>query len=257
MLLTTNHKSIIMKNSILTIALAFCFGMQAIYASVKTDIEKANKAGNAVFLVVTEPGNSNEAKALALAKDAQALYPKSSVVQMNRADKANDDLVKKYQVSGSPLPVILVIATNGVLGGGTLFSNATSQGIVALIPSAKKAEVLKSMQDGKSVFLVVSKKSMKKKEVLSSCETACAEMKENAKIVEVDFDDTSEKKFLNELKISKIGDAPQTYVINSQGQIAGSFTGVTDSKTLVATATKKPAGGCCPSGSNKSCGPTK
>jgi O-acetyl-ADP-ribose deacetylase (regulator of RNase III) len=96
---------------------------------------------------------------------------------------------------------------------------------------------------------------MKKKEVLSNCEVACSDMKENAKIVEVDFDDATEKKFLGELKITEIGDTPQTFVINSQGQIAGSFIGVTDSKKLVATATKKSA--CCAPGSGKSCGPTK
>lgn len=243
-----------MKNSIFTTILAFCFGVQAINASVQTDIEKANQSGKAVFLVVTEPGNPDEAKALALTKDAQVLYSKSSIVQMNRADKANDDLVKKYQLSGVPLPVILVIASNGVLGGGMLFSNATSQNIVALIPSPKKAEVLSAMQDGKSVFLVISKKSMNKKEILSKCEIACSEMKENAKIVEVDFDDAAEKKFLGELKITEIGDTPQTYVINSQGQIAGFFIGVTDSQKLAATAAKKPVGKCCSSGSSKSCG---
>jgi len=246
-----------MKKTIFTIALAFCFGMQTIYASVQTDIEKASKAGKVVFLAVTETGNPDNAAAITLAKEAEKLYPKSTVIEMSRTDKVNEGLVTKYRLAGAPAPLILVIASNGVVTGGANFKQTTAENLVALIPSPKKADVLKAMSDGKSVFLVVSKKSMKKKDVLSKCEVACAEMKDNAKIVEIDFDDATEKKFLNELKITEIGDTPQTYVINSQGQIAGSFIGVTDSKKLVATATKKPSSGCCPSGSKKSCGPTK
>ncbi|TAK35747.1 MAG: hypothetical protein EPO28_14260 [Saprospiraceae bacterium] len=81
-------------------------------------------------------------------------------------------------------------------------------------------------------------------------------MKEKAKIVEVDFDNAKEKQFMDELKIVGIGDVPQTYVINAKGQIAGAFSGTTDSKILVATATKQiSGGGCCAPGSGKTCAP--
>ena len=247
-----------MKNSILTIGLVFFIGMQTIKASVQTDIEKANKAGNCVFLVVTETGNTDNAAAINLSKEAQKLSPKTTVIELNRTDKANASLVTKYRLEGAALPIVLIIAANGTEAGGIAYlKQTTTENLIALIPSPKKAEVLKIINDGKPVFLVVSKKSMTKKEVLSNCQTACTEMKEGAKTVEVDFDDAAEKKFLTSLNITQIGNEPQTFVINTKGQIAGSFKGVTDSKTLVATATKKPAGGCCAPGSGKSCGPTK
>ena len=248
-----------MKKSIFTIALTFCFGMQTINASVQTDIETASKTCKVVFLVVTEPSNTNNTAAINLGKEARKLYPKSMVIEMNRTDKANERLVTKYGLAGAPLPLIIVIASNGVVAGGAIYNQTTSQKLVAMIPSPKKSDVLKAINDGKSVFIVVSKKlSTKKKEVVGKCKIACSDMKGNAKIVEVNFDDASEKKFLEELKITQIvGDTPRTFVIDSQGQIAGSFTGVTDSKTLVATATKKAVGGCCPPGSKKTCEPTK
>ncbi len=237
----------------LTIVLAFAIAVQASHASVQTDIEKATKAGNCIFLVVTEAGNANNAAAINICKEAQKLSPKSSVIELNRTDKANESLVEKYRVSGASLPIVLIIAANGVEAGGVAYlQQTTAENIVALIPSSKKAEVLKSINEGKAVFLVISKKSMIKKEVLGNCQTACNEMKEGAKTVEVDFDDANEKKFLSSLNISEIGSEPQTYVINTKGQIAGSFKGVTDSKTLVSMATKKPSGGC---GSGKSCAP--
>lgn len=232
-------------------------GLQFIHASVQSDIDAANKAGKAVFLVVTEPGNAAESQALSLANGAQKIYTKSTVLKMNRADQANAALVSKYQLANAPLPIIVVIASNGTMAGGTLLANSTSAKIAAMVPSPKKAEVLKAMQQGKAVFLVVSKKDqLSKKEVVSSCQTACTDMKNTAKVVEIDFDDAAEKKFLTDLKITTIGSQPQTYVINSGGQVTGSFSGVTDTKTLSATATKK-AGGCCPTGSGKSCPPPK
>ncbi len=247
-----------MKNSALTIISAFIMGMQTISASVQTDIEKANKAGNCVFLVVTETGNADNAAAVILSLEAHKLSPKSTVIELNRADKANESLVAKYRLSGAGLPMVLIIASNGVEAGGVAYlKQTTAENIVALIPSQKKAEVLKIINEGKPVFLVVSKKAMEKKEILSMCKTACAEIKDGAQTVEVDFDDAAEKKFLTSLNISQIGSEPQTFVINSKGQIAGSFTGITDSKTLSAAAMKKPAGGCCAPGSGKSCGPKK
>jgi hypothetical protein len=246
-----------MKKSILT-SIALTLFVSFGFAMVQTDIEKANKSGNAVFLVVTETGNANNAAAINLGKEAQKLSSKSTVIELNRSDKANESLVAKYRLAGAGLPLILVIASNGTEAGGVAYmKQTTAESLVALIPSPKKAEVLKVLNDGKPVFLVVSKKSMTKKEVLSKCETACADMKDGAKVVEVDFDDAVEKKFLSSLKITEIGAEPQTYVINTQGQVAGSYTGVTDSKTLVATATKKASSGCCAPGSGKKCEPTK
>lgn len=243
------------KSKIISIALALCVGFAS--ASVQTDIEKANKAGNCVFLVVTETGNADNGAAISLSKEAQKLSPKTMVIELNRMDKANESLVAKYRLSGASLPIILVIAANGAEVGGLAFlKQTTTENLIALIPSPKKAEVLKIINDGKPVFLVVSKKSMEKKVVLSNCQIACAEIK-GSKTVEVDFEDAAEKKFLTFLNITKIGSEPQTYVINSKGQVAGTFAGVTDSKTLVAAATKKPAAACCAPGSGKSCGPTK
>ena len=227
-------------------------------ATVQSEIKNANKAGKVVFLVVTEPNNADNDGAMNMGKSAQKLHPKSVVVKMNRADAANKELVTKYGLSGAPLPLLLVISSNGVLAGGAMYKQATAKGLVAMIPSPKKAEVLLAINQGKSVFVVVSKKSMlKKKDVLSKCELACKEMNGKAKVIEIDLEDIKEKRFLNELKVNQTAAKPQTYVINTKGQLTGSLSGVVNTKTLIATATKKVSGGCCAPGSGKSCGPAK
>ena len=95
----------------------------------------------------------------------------------------------------------------------------------------------------------------KKSEIVNTCQQACIEMEHKAKIIEIDLDDPKEKQFLKSLKVNQTIIEPQTYVINSKGQVTGNFAGDINSNTLVATAKK--ISSCCPSGSGKSCGPTK
>lgn len=223
-------------------------------------IESANKAGLSVFLVVTDPGNAGTQKAMDIANQAHEKYAKSEVIQMNRSDVANKDLVAKYGISGAPLPLILVIAINGVVTGGFTLSQATADLLVTAIPSPVKSDVLKALSTGKSVFLVVSSKNMtEKNEVMNTCAQACIEMQNNTKLISLDLDDQKEKDFITELKIDPTIKSPQTFVINSKGQITGTFSDDVNTTALVASAKKLPAakgcGASCTTGAG--CAPKK
>jgi hypothetical protein len=177
---------------------------------------------------------------------------------MNRSDAANTELVTKYRLAGAPLPLILVIASNGLVAGGYTLTQATPELLVKAVPSPKKSEVIKSLSDGKSVFIVVTGKSMAEKTtIMNTCQQACIEMENNAKMIEISLDDPKENQFLTELKVDMAAKEPTTYVINSKGQLTGTFTDDVNTNTLVASAKKVAASGCCPPGSGKSCGPTK
>jgi signal recognition particle receptor subunit beta len=228
------------------------------YATVKSDLETASKNGNSVFLVVTDPNVTGTDKAMEIADKAKASAAKSIVIQMNRSDADNADIVAKYRLSGAPLPLILVIASNGVVTAGYTLAQATPELLVKAVPSPKKSEVLKSLSDGKSVFIVVTGKSMAEKTtIMNTCQQACIEMENNAKMIEISLDDPKENLFLTELKVNMTASEPMTYVVNPQGQITGTFTDNVNTNTLVASAKKVAASGCCPPGSGKSCGPTK
>lgn len=234
-------------------------GINLAAASTQESIESANKSGLSVFLVVTDPGNAGTQKAVDIANQAHEKCAKSQVIQMNRSDAENADLVKKYGISGAPIPLILVIACNGIVTGGLTLDKANADLLVKLVPSPVKSDVLKALSNGKSVFLVVSSKNMKEKdEVMNTCTQACIEMQNNAKLIGLDLNDQKEKDFLAELKIDPTITSPQTFVINSRGQITGTFTDVNTTE-LVASAKKLPeAKGCgasCKSGSG--CAPKK
>jgi hypothetical protein len=244
------------RSLILFIALV-AFGLQAL-ATVKSDLEAANKNDNSVFLVVSDPNVTGTDKALEIANSAKASVNKSVVLQMNRSDAANAELVTKYRLSGAPLPLILVIASNGIVIIGYTLEQATPELLVKAVPSPKKSEVLKTLSDGKSVFIVVTGKSMAEKNtIMNTCQQACIEMENNAKMIEISLDDPKENQFLTELKVNMTATEPTTYVINPKGQITGTYTDDVNTNTLVASAKKVAASGCCPSGSGKSCGPTK
>jgi hypothetical protein len=227
-------------------------------SAFKTALDKAKGSGQAVFVVVTENGNSETGKAVAIAEKAKALYKNAVVVQMRREDTENAQLVNEWRLSGAPLPLILVVSPKGILTGGRILSQATAENIASLIPSPKKEAVLEQMTSGKSVFLLVSKKGMTKKSAqLSTCQKACLEMKENAKVIEIDLDDPLENTFLSELNISQNITEPLTYVINSSGQITGTFNGEANTAILVASAKKVITSSCCPAGSGQTCAPAK
>ena len=226
------------------------------FASVKGDLETANNNGNAVFLVVSDPGVSETNKALDIANQAKSRMTKTVVIQMNRSDQANAELVTKFGLAGAPLPVILVIASNGIITAGYTLSQLTPELLVKAIPSPKKAEVLKTLSEGKSVFIVLTGRSMTEKNtIMNTCRQACTEMENNAKMIEIGLDDPKENQFLTELRVDKAATEPMTYVINPKGQITGTFSDDVNATTLVASA-RKVSSGCCP-GSSKGCAPTQ
>ncbi len=225
-----------------------------IWASVQTDIEQANKTGKAVFLVVTDPGVKEAGQALEIARGAQKLAPESTVIEMNRADTVNSQLVAQYRLAGAPVPLILLIASNGVVAGGVPAEQAQPDMLVKLIPSPGKAEVVKALTGGKAVFVIASRKSMGDRlKVLETCKNASKEMKDKAISVAIDMDDTKESSFLQQLRANMSSTEPATFVLNPQGQVTGNFSGPVEVAQLVQAATKK-AGGCCPGGSKKGCG---
>jgi hypothetical protein len=224
-----------------------------IWASVQTDIEEATEKGNTVFLVVTEPGITGLDKAVNIAEEAHKSVAKSAVIEMNRADSTNSQLIKKYGLSGAPLPLILVVASNGAPAGGLPADRVTPEGLVKMIPSPKKAEVFQALSENKSVFVVASRKSMTDRaKVFDTCKAACSQMKNNAVFVSIDMDDKKESSFLAQLKVNTLSTEPVTAVINTQKQIAGSFNGSVEVTQLVQAATKK-AGGCGPGCDPKGC----
>lgn len=230
---------------------------QSSFGQLASDIAKQNKKGNAVFLVVTD-GGTDLASTKEIALKAKKSYSKSEVLTLDRSDKANAELVKKYSLTGSQVPLILVVASNGVATGGFIKSQATAEGLVAAIPTKRQAEALLSFDQNKPVFVVVSKKSMKDKAtVMEECKKACTELNGNANIVDVNLEDKAEASFIKLLNPDLAATKTNVMVFNGKGQFSSKFEAPLTSADLATSAKKAPSGGCCPGGSSKGCGKAK
>ena len=242
-----------MKKSLsILLTAAFILITQSVVGQVSSEIENQNKKGNVVFLVVTYGGN-DMASTKEIAMKAKLLYPKSAVLTLDKSDKANAELVKKYGLLGAQTPMILVIASIGVVTDGYLKSQATPEKLVEGIPTKRQSEALLGFDQKKPVFVVMYKKAMADKTAAKEeCKKAAVALNGRAVIVEVDLDDKSEAPFITLLN----PDLPVTktivHVFNSKGQFTSKFEAPLQSSALV-TAAKKAPKECCPGGNSKDC----
>lgn len=228
----------------------------AVLASTGEQLEKVAADGNVALVLVMEPGAAGLDQARRTIEDAAKQIPGSVVIESNRADATNSAFVQKYGLAAAPVPLFLVFAPNGAIAGGNVASRLQAQQLAALVPSPRKAEVLKALQSGHAVYVTASRAGMASTSALArECATACTQMQGKCVSVAVDMDDPLEKGFLNQLKVNTRTTEPVTVVINAKGQVTGNYRGVVEAEKLIASATKVVAGGCCPSGSGKTCGP--
>lgn len=236
--------------NILILVLLFT-GLIRVNAQTDSEIANANKSGKAVFLVAYNAPGAETDKAISIANDARKNFTATTaVVKMNTTEATNAALVSKFRLAGAPLPLILVLDKNGNPAGGYILKDATSEKLVDLIPSPKSTEIIDALSGGKSVLLVVYKENMpSKKSIMDNCAVACNKMANKSVIVKVDMNDKQETKLLQNLKCDINAQEPVTYVVNTAGQVTGTFSGITDVNNLISTATKVASSGCCPGGS--------
>jgi hypothetical protein len=228
------------------------------FSQTKAKIDNANEKGNVVFLVVTD-GNTKLSEAKEMAAKAQKKFPKSEVIVLDKSDKANTALISKYGLAGTQTPLILVIASNGVVAGGSLLNQATPEDLIGSIPTKKQAIALLAFSEGKPAFIVLYKKTMKDKSLaVEECKKASAELGGKAVVVDVDLDDKNEAGFLSLLKPDMKATATNVLVFNGKGLFTGEFKAPVKSSALIASSRKVVKSGCAPGAcgsGNSGCGP--
>lgn len=217
---------------------------------------KAKADGKAVFVVVTDNGSADTEKALSIANSAKAIYKNAEVVEMNRDNATNAELVNDWRLTGAPVPLILVVSPKGQLAGGRLLEQATAENVAELVPSPKLEMVYEAIANNKYAIVAFTKPSFNDRaEVLKKCNEAVSKLKNEAVLVEVNMEDKLEAGFLKQVRINE--DATQssiTLVINKQGQVSGTSTTIPDADKLVAAAITPVRSGCGPGCGPAGCG---
>lgn len=227
------------------------------FASTSKQLESAADAGNVSFVLVTEPDAAGIDQAKQKIQEAMTKVPGSVMIESDRTDAANLSFIKEYKLAAAPVPLILVFASNGVMAGGNVASKLAARQIVAMVPSPKKAEVLKAIESGQAAYVTASRTEMSSApQVTSTCAMACSQMMGKCVAIDISMDDPAEADFLKQLKVNLQATEPVTVVLNAQGQLTGTFNGPVDVTNLVQAASKKVSSGCCPPSSGKTCAPT-
>ena len=212
-------------------------------AAAIDEIRTANKAGKTVFLIVTDAAGKDLAAARTAAAEAQKRTPESVVLEVNRSDPAQAEAVRGYRVAGAPVPLVMVIASNGVAAGASLVKKGAVDRLVKLVPTPAKAEYLKVLSQRQTAVVIFSHAKMPKQSaVFENVSKVVEQTKGKVSPVLVDVTAAAERKFLTEWKIDPKATEPTIVVMNAKGLTLGRLTGAPTAAELIEVTKKKP---CC------------
>ena len=177
---------------------------------------------------------------------------RANVVAVSVTDPAEKDIVKEYGLERAPMPLVLAIAPNGAITGGfpTTFSE---QDLLSAFATPATEQCMKSLQDGKLVFLCVQNEQTKMNdEAMQGVKSFAADerFRDAAEIIKVDPTNEAEKSFLSDLQLDAVVKTATTVFLAPPGAPIAIYEGPTTKDQLLAELEK--AGSCGPGGA---CGP--
>ena len=223
-----------------------------LHADVVSDIATANGGGKTVFLVVSDGPGPDLELARKTAQEAAALAPGASVLELDRRDPAQAQAVTSYRLAAAPVPLVLVVAKNGVAVGAQRPGEGAAARLVALIPTPRKADYLKHLSEQRVALVAFTRTGMGERDGLVTAANESIRLLEGkAGLVLVDLDDVAEKRFVADMKVDVATTRPVVLVVNPKGQVLGRLEGLQTAAKLVETAKK--AAPCCSDPGCKGC----
>jgi hypothetical protein len=182
-------------------------------------------------------------------------------VEIQANDPTEKQLVARYDVSRSPMPLVLAVAPNGAITKGLPVRFDEKQ-IQQAFVSPCTAECMKALQDRKLVLLCVDHASPQVRQVSLQKGvqdfTADKQYAQSSEVVRLNAGDPAEAAFLKDLRVESKTTAPVTVLMAPPAAVVGTFIGEVTKDQLVAklkSAQSNPcAGGKCGPGG---CGPRK
>ena len=181
-------------------------------------------------------------------------------VAVNITDPSEKAVVDKFDLSRAPMPLVMAVAPNGAITGGfpTKFEE---QQLLDAFATPGTEKVMKSLQDGKLVFVCVQNDKTKSNDAAMQGVRdfkADARFASATEIVTLDPADKKESTFLTDLKVpSDTAEAVTVFVV-PPGKAIGKFEGATNKDALVELISKAGSGCCGPGGCGPGgCGPKK
>jgi hypothetical protein len=221
-------------------------------ATVLTSVATANAAGRPVFLVVSDGSGANADAARAAVRQAHLAVPSAVAVELDRTDPRQADAVAKFRLAAAPVPIVIVVASNGVPTGAARPGDGAAARLASLVPSKAKADYLKQLSEQRIAVVLFTRANMAERSPLfEAASAALQQLPGKIALVTVDLDDAGEAQFSADLKVDRAAPRPVTVVVNPKGQILGRFDGAATTAQIAKAAGKK---SCCDDPNCKDCG---
>ncbi len=215
-------------------------------------IDKAAKAGKYIFVFFyraeDEPTLAAR-KTLAAAMETFADRATSTAVDVT--DALEQELVNKYQVNRSPLPLVLALAPTGAVTRGFPAGQFTEAQLETAFVSPGMQKCLKALQDRKLVFVCVQNDATQHnaEAMLGVKEFAAdAQYAKTTEIITVDPKDAAEASLLAQFQVNPQTAEAVTVFLAPPGVKVATYTGETK-KDVLAAAAKTAGKGCTPGSS--------
>lgn len=176
-------------------------------------------------------------------------------VVLNAADPSERDIVKKYGVDRSPMPLVLAVAPNGALTRG-LPRAFTEEQIMSCFVSPCMETCLKGVQDTRLVAVCVQNASTRfNAEAMEGVRAFMADPRfaKMTDLVTLDPSNPDEATTCKKFGIDPNTDQAITLLLAPPGRIVGRFKGAANKDDMVAVLTRATSGGCGPNSSPGCC----
>ncbi|OHB80913.1 MAG: hypothetical protein A2V98_05590 [Planctomycetes bacterium RBG_16_64_12] len=223
-------------------------------------IKQASEAGKYLFIFLSK---ADDDQTLAMRKvfdqAMEKVADRAQSVAVDIADASETAIVDKFDLSRAPMPLVLALAPNGAITGGfpTQFDE---QQLVDAFATPGTEKVMKSLQDGKLVFVCVQNgTTISNDAALQGVRDFKADVRyaSATEIVTLDPSDQAEAGFLTDLQVPSDTKEAVTIFVVPPGQAIGKIEGATNKDALIELLSKANTGcgpgGCGPGG----CGPRK
>ncbi len=190
---------------------------------------QANKA-NKYLMVYLYSGTPEQAMENAYIKAHSAMEETLNAVSIDLENAGAGFLIEKYRLKYAPVPLVIIIAPNGVISGSFRSSFSLEQ-VKSAFQTPKTLQCLLAFQERRLVFISAQgKETTENKEALAGITRFGKENPLYGKVETILLDpkDSSEASLLAQLKVQPDIKKAQTFLLVPPGRIMGRWKGATD-----------------------------
>ena len=196
---------------------------------------EANKYLFALFHKAEDDQTSEMRQVLAAAMSKIA--DRAASVEVDVTAESEEAIVDRFRLQYAPMPLLLVIAPNGVITGGFPV-RANEESLLGAFATPCTTTLLKALEDGKLVFVCVQNANSKsRKQAMRGVRKFQRDPRfaDDTEMITVDPADAAEKELLENLRIDPETPEAVTVFFGPRGRPIGEFYGETNLDELVHT----------------------